>query len=153
MHPADLETFVDGKLRELPTPRAPHTLLPRVLAAVQEWTLRPWYTRAWLAWPIGWQVVSTAALVVLLVGSAMLLPSAQAAADGARSALATGPIGEMAAIAGRAEVTVNAARVLWRALIEPFVAYAFALVVLMCLACAAFVTALNRIAFGRVFQS
>ena len=37
----------------------------------------------------------------------------------------------------------------WRALLEPLVAYAFALVVLMCLTCAAFGTALNRIAFGR----
>ena len=49
MNPADLETLVDCKLKALPTPRAPHTLLPRVLAAVQEWTLRPWYTRAWPA--------------------------------------------------------------------------------------------------------
>ena len=133
-------------------PRAPHTLLPRVLAAVQEWTLRPWYTRTWLAWPLGWQVVSIAALVLLLVGGAMVMPSALAAAGGARLALASGPMGEVAAMARRAEVTINAARVLWHALVEPFVAYAFALVMLMCLACATFVTALNRIAVGRVLQ-
>jgi hypothetical protein len=153
MHPADLETFVDGKLKELPTPQAPRSLLPRVLASVQAWTLRPWYTRAWLAWPLGWQVVSIAALALLLVASAIVMPSAQAAAGGVGSALASGPIGEMTAIARRADLAINAVRVLWHALVEPLVAYAFALVVVMCLACAAFVTALNRVAFGRVFQS
>jgi hypothetical protein len=149
MHPVELDTFVDGKLKELPLPRAPHTLLPRVLAAVQEWTLRPWYTRAWLAWPLGWQVVSMAALVLLLVGGAMLIPSAEAAA----STLASGPMSAAAAIAQRAEATINAVRVLWRALGEPLVPYAFALVMLMCLACAAFATALNRVALGREFHS
>ena len=34
-------------------PRAPHTLLPRVLAAVQAWAQRPWYERAWFTWPLG----------------------------------------------------------------------------------------------------
>jgi hypothetical protein len=154
MHPADLETFVDGKLKERPMPRAPRTLLPRVLAAVQEWTLRPWYTRAWLAWPPGWQVASIAALVLLLVAGAMLIPSAQAAAGAAASTLASaGPMSEATAIARRAEVTINAVRVLWRALGEPFVPYAFALVMLMCLACATFATALNRLALGREFHS
>ena len=149
MHPADLETFVDRKLKELPTPRAPHTLLPRVLAAVQEWTLRPWYTRAWLAWPREWQVVSMAALVLLFVASAILIPIAQAAA----STLAARPMSAAAAVAQRAAVTIDAVRVLWRALGEPFVPYAFALVMLMCLACAAFATALNRVALGREFHS
>ena len=149
MHPADLETFVDRKLKELPTPRAPHTLLPRVLAAVQEWTLRPWYTRAWLAWPRGWQVVSMAALVLLFVASAILIPIAQTAA----STLAARPMTAAAAAAQRAAVAIDAVRVLWRALGEPFVPYAFALVMLMCLACAAFATALNRVALGREFHS
>ena len=37
--------------------------------------------------------------------------------------------------------------VLWRALLEPFVACVFALAVLMCLACVAFGAALNRVVF------
>ena len=131
-------------------PRAPHTLLPRVLAAVQQWSRRPWYARAWLTWPLEWQVVSMVALILLVVGSAMLLPSARAAAGGAVSPFAAGVMSDVAGILQRAEVVMNAARVLWRALGEPLVAYAFALVALMCLACAAFGSALNRVVFERV---
>ena len=150
MHPADLETLVDRELRRLPLPRAPHTLLPRVLAAVQQWSRRPWYARAWLTWPPGWQVVSMLALILLVVGSAMLLPSARAAAGRAASPFAAGVMRDVADILQPAGPTMNAARVLWRTLVEPLVAYAFALVVLMCLACAAFGTALNRVVFEGV---
>ena len=64
MNPTDLETLVDRELRRLPALRAPHTLLPRVLAAVQRWSQRPWYARAWFTWPIGGQIASAAALVL-----------------------------------------------------------------------------------------
>ena len=130
-------------------PRAPHTLLPRVMAAVQAWTLRPWYERAWFTWPLAWQIVSMAVPILIVVGGAMLLPNAQAAARDAASRFGSGAIGDVAAMARRAEATTHAARILWHALLEPFVAYAFALVGLMCLACAAFGTVLNRVAFGR----
>ena len=63
----DLERVAQRALERLPAPRAPHTLLPRVMAAVQQWTRRPWYARAWVTWPLGWQALSTAALVLLLI--------------------------------------------------------------------------------------
>ena len=63
MNTPDLEPRVDRELRRLPAPRAPHTLLPRVMAAAEAWAERPWYTRAWVTWPLAWQVVSVAALV------------------------------------------------------------------------------------------
>ena len=131
-------------------PRAPHTLLPRVLAAVQRWSRRPWYARAWLTWPLGRQVVSMLALLVLVVGSAVLLPSAWAAAGGAASPVAARVMSDVSGILQRVELTIHAVRVLWRALGEPLVAYAFALAALMCLACAAFGTALNRVVVERV---
>jgi hypothetical protein len=149
MHPADLETFVDSELKRLPLPRAPETLLPRVLAAVQHWAQRPWYSREWFTWPLAWQAASVAALVLIIGAGAMVIPGAQTAA----AALSSGPIGGVAAIARRAEVTFNAARILWRAIAEPLVPYGFALVMLMCLACAVCATALNRVALGREFQS
>ena len=74
MHPVDLETLVGGELRRLPMPRAPQTLLPRVLAAVQAWAQRPWYERAWFTWPVGLQIASIAALILIVGGGAMLLP-------------------------------------------------------------------------------
>ena len=51
MGPADFEHRLTRELQMLPTPRAPGTLLPRVMAAVQAWALRPWYQRAWFTWP------------------------------------------------------------------------------------------------------
>src|SRR5437660_10344497 len=133
MHPADPETLaivVGRNLRQLPMPHAPHTLLPRVIAAVQEWARRPWYARAWFTWPRGWQIGSVAALVLVGVGAVMLAPSAQAAATRVASAYGTGVAGDVVGIAERAEATRNAAWILWRALVQPFAVYAFAFVAL-----------------------
>jgi hypothetical protein len=149
MYSDDLDRLVDRELSQLPTPRAPHTLLPRVLAAVEHLTRRPWYARAWLTWPLGWQIVSLVALATIVAGGAVLVPSARVAASDATSKLASGVIGEVAATLNLLDAAMNAGRVLWRALLEPLAAYALALVVLMCLACAVFGTALNRVAFGR----
>ena len=152
MNPLELDAILTRELRQLPSPRAPNTLLPRVMAAVQAWTLRPWYERAWFTWPLGWQMASAAALILLIAGGGMLLPDAQAAAVAAASTVAAPSLGEVAAAAGRAALAANAAAVLWRALFEPFLPYVFGLALLMCLACAAFGAALSHVAFGRSSQ-
>ena len=149
MHPVDLETLVDRELRQLPALRAPHTLLPRVLAAVQQWSQRPWYARAWFTWPVAAQIASAAALVLIVATSALLITGAQLAVDETSARL----LSRLSPFAQSAEAMVNAARVVWRALIEPLLVYAFGLVVLMCLACAAFGTALNHVAFRRAVHS
>ena len=61
-------------------------------------------------------------------------------------------IGDVAGVAEGTAAAVNAAAVLWRALFEPVVPYVFGLVMLMCLACAAFGSALNHVAYGRIVQ-
>jgi hypothetical protein len=127
---ADLEQRVDRELRRLPAPRAPHTLLPRVLAAVEAWVNRPWYTRAWFTWPLGWQVASVALVALAFVGVWMLPPAPSSVV-----------------------VTTNAGRVLWRTIVEPFLLYAFVIVVIMCLACAAFGAALSYVFVERAEQS
>ncbi|MEP7304984.1 MAG: hypothetical protein ABJA98_05660, partial [Acidobacteriota bacterium] len=149
MDPADLDDIVDRELRSLPFPRAPHTLLPRVLAAVDQFARRPWYSRAWFTWPPGWQVASLLVLALLVAGVALLMPGALAAVGGAASRLAPGAISEVAGTASRVDAAINAGRVVWRALIEPLASYVFVLVALMCVACAAFGTALDRVAFDR----
>jgi len=149
MNPNDLETRIDRTLRRRPAPRAPQTLLPRVLAAVQEWAQRPWYARAWFTWPIGGQIVSAAALILIVVGGAFLTTSAQAVIDQTATRLLSGVM----PLAYRAEAMLNATRIVWHAVIEPLAVYAFAVVVLMCLACVAFGTALSHVAFGRAVHS
>lgn len=126
-----LEERVHAELRRLPDPLAPSSLLPRVLAAVDAWALRPWYTRAWFTWPLGWQVASIVALALVALG-VWMLPSA------------TPP---------SVVVTTNAGRVLWQTMIQPFLLYAFAVVVLMCIACAAFGAALGYVFLERAEQS
>jgi hypothetical protein len=131
MHPdnGDLEALVDRGLRRLPPPRAPHTLLPRVMAAVEAWAQRPWYTRAWFAWPAGWRVASIAP-VALLVYAAWRLPPAPPAVVAAAST----------------------SRVLWNAVVEPLLPYIFLVVVLMGLACVVFGLALNYVLLERAEQ-
>jgi hypothetical protein len=48
---------------------------------------------------------------------------------------------------------LNAARVVWHAVVEPLAVYAFAVVAVMFLACVAFGTALSHVAFGRAVHS
>ena len=130
-------------------PAAPPALLPRVMAAVHAWTLRPWYQRAWFTWPPVLQAVSVAALVVLVAGTLVVEPRLQDAIPGVNAVRASRMAGAVASLISNADATVAAARILWRTLAAPLVPYLFALVLVMCLACAAFGTALNHAAFGR----
>lgn len=150
MDPADLERFVDRELRALPAPRAPRTLLPRVMAAVDASARRPWYSRAWLTWPGAWQAASVVVLLAAVGGVAMLLPSVQEAMTALT--FVADVQGDVAATARNVELATIAVRVLWNALLAPVVPYAFGLVLLMCAACAVFGTALNHLVFGKALR-
>lgn len=149
MDPADLERLVDRELRALPAPRAPRTLLPRVMAAVAS-ARRPWYSRAWLTWPAAWQAVSVVVLLAAVAGGAMLLPNVRQAMNSLTFVAEVQ--GDVAARARDVEVAATAVRVLWNALLAPVVPYAFGLVLLMCAACAVFGTALNHLVFGKALR-
>ena len=149
MDPADLERLVDRELRALPAPRAPRTLLPRVMAAVAS-ARRPWYSRAWLTWPAAWQAVSVVVLLAAVAGGAMLLPNVRQAMNSLTFVAEVQ--GDVAARARDVEVATTAVRVLWNALLAPVVPYAFGLVLLMCVACAVFGTALNHLVFGKALR-
>ena len=77
MSPIDLEQLVDSELKRLPTPNAPRTLLPRVLAAVavQEQHAKP--ARGWTMWPRGWQFAGGAVAAAVFVGLWRLAALAQ----------------------------------------------------------------------------
>lgn len=149
MTPDELEALAHKSLRQLPLPRAPHTLVPRVMKAVHAWASKPWYARGWFTWPAGWQAALIAGLFLLAGGSAGLLPGAWDALGETMSALTGGMTSDVDALARRIEVTASTAHVVWRVLVQPFVAYLFGLVALMCVACAAFGAALNRVVLER----
>jgi hypothetical protein len=122
----DLERRMRDELTRLPSPVAPASLLPRVLAAVDAWVSRPWYARAWFTWPLAWQAASVM-FVALALYATWVAPPLPA------SIVATG----------------NAGGVIWRTLIEPLLGYVVGLVVLMGLACAVFGAALNYLFLER----
>ena len=165
MQPVDLERLAGRSLRRLPLPAAPSTLLPRVLAAIEACARRPWYARAWLAWPAGWQAASVAAFVALLATGYYFLPVALTAAEQAVATAVSGSPEVTAAIdrvastadrisgaAGQAEATTGALRVVWRVVFAPFVMYALFILVLMCATCALFASALTQIVSGKAFS-
>ena len=138
MRPDDLGELVHRELAQLPAPRAPRTLLPRVLAAIQQEPSLPWYGLPWVRWPGVWQGLSVAALVGLVLGFSLASPG-----------VAPDVIGEVTLrtnqLAGDALEHVRAARVLWRVLLEPYVVPLLALVALMSAASAVFGGALTNV--------
>ena len=130
MDPFDL----DRELKTLPRPRAPRTLLPRVLAAT---TMRaPSAATGWLTWPRHWQAASIAALLAL-VSAAWWVMSAPPQ-----------PVSRIAQSAGQAATTV---RVLWDVLLQPAATYLFAIGVVLALIGAAAWAALE-VALGGASQ-
>ena len=150
MEPADLERLVGRELNRLPGPRAPETLLPRVMAAVDAASRRPWYTRAWFTWPVGWQAASASVAVAALTVVIMMLPDVTSLFR--QAPVVSNVSGEVSAAAEQVETVTTTARVLWRALLAPVVPYAFGLVLVMSLACVVFGTALNHLVFGKALR-
>jgi len=60
-----LETAVDGELKQLPELLAPHTLVLRVMKAIEARLGLPWYHQSWQMWPVALQAVSLAVLLAL----------------------------------------------------------------------------------------
>jgi hypothetical protein len=145
----DLQELIDRELEQLPGPRAPETLLPRVLAAtVQRTPGRSW--GAWLIWPRAWQLVSAAALVALVAGAWMLVQLVQPG-DLLWSAAGTTPT--RVANAGRnAAEAATLVRVFWQVLLQPVATYVSALAISFALACAVLWTAVERLALGGASQ-
>lgn len=152
MDPRELESLIDRQLRRLPEPRAPRSLLPRVMAAVAE-ARRPWYARAWRTWPIGLQIASALGCLAAIAAMSLALPTVQTWLVADSSPLWT----DLASRAGRIVVHTEdfgrAAEVVWRALIAPVATAALVPVLMMCAASLAFGAALSRLAFRGVSQS
>jgi hypothetical protein len=152
MDPAELERLLDRRLKRLPLPKAPHTLLPRVLAAVQVRSAAPWHSRSWLAWPRAWQAASAAALVALVAGAVIWWPHAlDAIAEWRPQPALRLPAGMAARLAG-VDAAWDATRVLWRVLVQPVAGCLVVFVFMMSTACVAFGAALNGVVLGGAFE-
>ena len=132
-------------LRALPEPRAPKTLAPRVMAAVRARMARP-APQTWFDWSLGWRVGSVAGAVVTLLAVVLAWPMAVAALQPVSDAAG----GWLSAGLHRAEVTLNVAAVLFRAVWYPLVLPFLIFVTVMTIACATVGAVLGRVALGGV---
>ena len=122
MTPAELESLVAREVAKLPRPRAPKSLVPRVLAAAGHRRRESWHRRGWRAWPATLKF----ATAVLCAGFGWLAPYAW---DSMEFALAH-------------EVVVTAGT-LWRVLVQPVAVYLAALGAAMVVASAVGLAALT----------
>lgn len=82
-----LAAQTDALLKGLPPRKAPATLLPRVLAAIQDRAALPWYRQSWQMWPVAWRFASLLVLLGFFGGLCVAgwqLPQASAYASAAR---------------------------------------------------------------------
>lgn len=130
-HEEALRTDALGRaLRALPPARAPHTLAPRVMAAVQA-SLNARVARTWFDWPVTAQVASVMAFALVVAGLSWSWP------------LAAGVVDRAASFEG-----VRVVSVLFRALWQPLVFYLVVGMTITALLCATCGALLSRIALG-----
>src|SRR5262245_31066695 len=114
----DLEKLLDRDLKALPQPRAPRTLMARVLEAAARAPHVPWYARPWRAWPLEGQIA--AALVILGVLTGALLAGQyvwQALNPEALPGQATAAW--LATLVARGAAALRGLDTLWRVFVEP----------------------------------
>ena len=148
MNPADLERLVDRELKRLPAPRAPRTLLTRVLAATVHQPPLPWYARPWLSWPPAAQAASIAAVVLLVAGVYVFALPALSWTPG--SGEVTSQLTALLQALNSASALV---RVSWRLLLEPVAFVVMVAAVTLSLGCAALWSVLDRVALGGASDS
>jgi hypothetical protein len=90
MNEKELERFIHRTLRELPNRRAPGTLEARVLAAVEQQALVPWWHKGWAYWPAAvravFLAVATAVSGGIMAAGYALLAGADVASLAAETA-------------------------------------------------------------------
>jgi hypothetical protein len=154
MDPGELERRVDDTLRGLPAPRAPRTLLPRVMAAVEARVNAGGPVgHPWFAWAPMWQAASLAIGLVLVAGAAIVWASAGAWLP----AVVPESVQVTAQRAGAATDVVAdfayAFQLVWRAVVAPIAKVLLMFTLVLCAACALFAAALGRIALGGASHS
>ena len=145
MNQTDLQQLLDRELKQLPLPRAPEALLSKVLAVTVHQAPAPSHS-GWLAWPRAWQLVSAAALVVLVAGGWWVMQIAHPMDVVWRTVGQTpGRVGGVVQGASEASTLV---RVFWEVVLKPVAAYVSVLAIAFGLACAVLWTAVERLALG-----
>lgn len=120
MKPSDLETLIQRKLAELPAPKAPGTLLPRIMAEARRTRQSPrrghaWTGRVWQR-PAVWLVAWTA---LILMGG-LFVDWTSGGGVGSTWGVFLATVDEAA---GGARAILHEGQVLWRVILEPIAVY------------------------------
>jgi hypothetical protein len=146
--PRDLDAIVDRSLKALPPPRAPRTLLPRVMAAVAAAERARAPQRTWFTWPLLWQAASVAGVVLLAWAAIVVGPALRDAVGASMPGAATAAFSRVAALVDSASSAMRVGSIVGETYLRPIAGYVLAWVVLMSAACATFGLALGRVALG-----
>jgi hypothetical protein len=146
----ELERIVDRRLKALPAPRAPHTLLPRVMRAVEDLTRCVRRPLGWFAWPMLWRVASGVALALVIVTLVSAWPQAVTRFETIATQVSVPVAGVWASLERVARVPsalAGATAAVWRTLLlPPDSSYLLVFVALMLAACALGGAALRSLA-------
>lgn len=130
-------------LRNLPEPRAPRTLAPRVMAVVHARIAHP-PTPTWFEWPLGWRVTSLAAAVGVLTGAIVVWPFLLELMQPGLSAIASRVQWAIEALDVALAFAGVVFRAVWHPVAMPFVLFVTA----MTIACATVGAMLGRVVLG-----
>jgi hypothetical protein len=126
MDPHELERLIDRELRALPGPRAPRTLVPRLMQAVRTGRPAP-VPSVWPGIVLVMSVMACIAAIPWIVGSSVALEKLLAAVK-------------------TVSLAISIMQVAWRALFEPIVTYAAVVLLLTAFLCSALWKALRFVA-------
>lgn len=142
-----LAAWADRALRQIPSPRAPQTLAPRILEAVRRRAARPWYRRSWSEWPPPGQFLGLCLLLAVVAGVAWLSHVApESAALGGFRNEAAARLGWVAAISDVFSVLGRAGLLLIRQVETPYLMGLVAVGVAAWMSCLGLGTAVWRLA-------
>jgi len=145
---------VQRALNELPPPRAPRTLLPRVMAAasaLEEQRVRRDAPSP--IWPRTWRLASAAVLALVAAGAIWGWPDVRGVVGTPVAGALAGVWGWTVEIAWATAAVVSLTSIMWESFFQPLVPYLFVWIVLMSAACAAFGAVLGRVALGGASHS
>jgi uncharacterized membrane protein len=150
LNEAKLEAILHRQLRQLPDLRAPQTLAPRVMAAIQAKARLAWWRQPFWSWPllarVGLESLATVGIGLLLWLGWMLQGTAigpVAAPPSGKLFMALQSVLELATILG------NAMLVIGRSGLQPWLLVGLGMTMLMYLLCLGAGTTLVRVAYRR----
>ena len=149
MEPEDLERQAQRAFAALPTPRAPRTLRPRVLAAVSA----PPVGHPWFTWPWPAQVATLVVVVGAAFGLAWAWPLLIASVIGTLPASVQTGASYASGLADAGGDVWRVLQLTWSSVVAPLARIVLLLTLVLCTACALCLAAFSRVALGGASQS